>query len=195
MHDLCCRGIKDYMQALRNVQDYNLAKILQRKASIPSVSDVYHEAICHWNIFYAVQMDIENYNYIDLVFNDYWAGRLTEENKKLEREKFRKEEEDKSKLKLNAGVVYLTPDQAPNGMAFKRNNSDMMNNLFVNIVCMAFTNIQELWNSQKEDKESQRQKETLIELEKVKKIWTSEMTAETNEQMSRLEKTVMKNMD
>lgn len=28
LHDLCCRGVKDLMQALRNVQDYNLAKLM-----------------------------------------------------------------------------------------------------------------------------------------------------------------------
>lgn len=31
MHDLMCRGLKDYRQALENVSDYNVAKILQRQ--------------------------------------------------------------------------------------------------------------------------------------------------------------------
>lgn len=30
LHDLCCRGTKDSKQALANVQDYNLTKILTR---------------------------------------------------------------------------------------------------------------------------------------------------------------------
>jgi hypothetical protein len=38
MHDLVCRGTKDYKQALANVEDYNMTKILTRKCSIPDRS-------------------------------------------------------------------------------------------------------------------------------------------------------------
>ena len=33
LHDLCCRGTKDYKEALANVQDYNMTKILSRKCA------------------------------------------------------------------------------------------------------------------------------------------------------------------
>lgn len=36
MHDFLCKGSKDYKQALANVQDYNMAKIMSNKCSIPS---------------------------------------------------------------------------------------------------------------------------------------------------------------
>lgn len=35
LHDLCCRGTKDYKESLATVQDYNMTKILSRKCSIP----------------------------------------------------------------------------------------------------------------------------------------------------------------
>lgn len=35
MHDLMCRGNKDYKESLSNVQDYNMTKILTRKCSLP----------------------------------------------------------------------------------------------------------------------------------------------------------------
>ena len=82
IHDLFCRGHKDYIEAFRNVQDYNLSKLMQRKTSIPSTSDVYNEGRCYWNIIYAIQMDIENFNYMSIVFAEWRAGKLTEEERK-----------------------------------------------------------------------------------------------------------------
>lgn len=54
---------------------------MQRKTSIPSTTDINYEAMCHWDIFYNVQMDIENYNYIDMIIRDYRNGLLTEEER------------------------------------------------------------------------------------------------------------------
>lgn len=55
---------------------------MQRKTSIPSTSDVYNEGRCYWNIIYAIQMDIENFNYMTIVFYDWRNGKLTEEYRK-----------------------------------------------------------------------------------------------------------------
>lgn len=38
LHDLTCKGLKDYKKALENVKDYNLARILTFKSAIPDVS-------------------------------------------------------------------------------------------------------------------------------------------------------------
>ena len=35
LHDLTCRGLKDYKEAVSNVQDYNMTKVLTQKCSIP----------------------------------------------------------------------------------------------------------------------------------------------------------------
>ena len=67
LHDLVCRGTKNYKQSLSNVQDYNMTKILTRKASIPDKTGDYKEGRCELDIIYNVQMDIELYNYVDNV--------------------------------------------------------------------------------------------------------------------------------
>jgi len=54
LHDLTCRGNKDYKEALSNVQDYNMTKILTRQCSIPDVNGDYKEAKCDLNTIYAV---------------------------------------------------------------------------------------------------------------------------------------------
>jgi len=35
LHDLTCIGRKNYKEALSNVQDYNITKVLSEKCSIP----------------------------------------------------------------------------------------------------------------------------------------------------------------
>ena len=54
LHDLCCRGTKDYREALANVQDYNMTKILSRKCSIPDPSGDVRQSRCDFNVMYAV---------------------------------------------------------------------------------------------------------------------------------------------
>ena len=49
------------------VQDYNMTKILTRKCSVPDDSGDIKLSRCDFNILYALQMDIENYNYIDIL--------------------------------------------------------------------------------------------------------------------------------
>ena len=67
LHDLTCRGNKDYKEALSNVQDYNMTKILTRQCSLPDLDGEYKESKCELNVIYAVQFDIELYNFIDVV--------------------------------------------------------------------------------------------------------------------------------
>ena len=81
LHDLLCRGNKDYRQALSNVQDYNMTKILTRKCSIPDKNGDYKEGRCDLDVIYAVQMDIELYNYVDKVLRKLRMGKLLDELK------------------------------------------------------------------------------------------------------------------
>ena len=81
LHDLLCRGNKDYRQALSNVQDYNMTKILTRKCSIPDKNGDYKEGKCDLDVIYAVQMDIELYNYVDRVLRKLRMGKLLDELK------------------------------------------------------------------------------------------------------------------
>mmetsp|Transcript_12110 Transcript_12110/g.18725 ORF Transcript_12110/g.18725 Transcript_12110/m.18725 type:complete len:121 (+) Transcript_12110:4022-4384(+) len=114
LHDLCCRGIKDYKQALENVQDYNLAKIFTRKCTVPHQSGDIKEGVTIFNILYAIQTDIELYNYIDLLFFQYRSGKLASNRQGLSKEiKYKEEPKDTNKYRLNAGVSYIVKDSAP----------------------------------------------------------------------------------
>jgi len=79
LHDLICRGSKDYREALKNVQDYNMSKILSAKCSIPDKNGDFKSALCEMNIIFNVQQDVEVYNYVDIILRKYWMGTLRTE--------------------------------------------------------------------------------------------------------------------
>jgi len=87
MHDLICRGSKDYREALNNVQDYNMSKILSTKCSIPDKNGDFKAARCEMDIIFNVQLDVELYNYVDIILRKYWMGTLREEFRKLSLQK------------------------------------------------------------------------------------------------------------
>jgi len=129
-----------------------MTKILTRKCSVPDKSGDIKQSSCDFNILYAVQMDIEFYNYIDLLLKDYKSGKLAhDQNEKKNQAKKTNEEEKKDGPQLNAGVVLLTTNTAPSGHTYKRDNSDVMNNFFVEIVARSFTNIEEVLKSQRDN--------------------------------------------
>ena len=155
LHDLTCRGNKDYKEALSNVQDYNMTKILTRMCSIPDVNGDYKEAKCDLNTIYAVQFDIELYNYIDSMLRKLRMGVLRDEIYQRERGTFNLEEakkasgageedgdDEEEELKKIEGVnaIIIGPDGAP----LKRNNSDVMNNFFINYAVRCFTDIEKI---------------------------------------------------
>ena len=92
LHDLCCRGTKDYRESLANVQDYNMTKILSRKCSIPDTSGDVKQSKVDFNVMYAIQMDLENYNYIDIILKEFNNGNLTQANLIKERKRLVEEE-------------------------------------------------------------------------------------------------------
>jgi len=82
LHDLVCKGKKNYKEAFRNVQDYNMSKILSAKCSIPDKNGDFKSARCEMDILENAQRDIELYNYIDIVLRLYWMGTLRDEVQK-----------------------------------------------------------------------------------------------------------------
>jgi len=160
LHDLCCRGTKDYRESLANVQDYNMTKILSRKCSIPDTSGDVKQSKVDFNVMYAIQMDLENYNYIDIILKEFNNGNLTQANLIKERKRLVEEEQSQSivlkqgEKKLNAGVVMLNINSAPLGMTFQRDNFDVMNNFFISISSRAFTKIEDLLQNMMDDVEA-----------------------------------------
>jgi len=56
-----------------------MTKILTRKCSIPDKSGDIKESACDFNVLYALQMDIELYSYLEMLFKDYRSGKIAEE--------------------------------------------------------------------------------------------------------------------
>jgi len=54
LHDLFCRGTKDYKEALSNIQVYNMTKILSKKCSIPERSGDVKNNICDFNVIHGI---------------------------------------------------------------------------------------------------------------------------------------------
>jgi len=79
LHDLVCRGSKDYREALKNVQDYNMSKILSSKCAIPDKNGDFKMGKCEMDIISNVQQDVELYNYVDIILRKHWMGTLEEE--------------------------------------------------------------------------------------------------------------------
>lgn len=62
-----------------------MTKILASKTAIPSKNGEFKEGIVELNIMYNVAMDVEVYNFIDIVLRKYRMGKLWDEI--LEKEK------------------------------------------------------------------------------------------------------------
>jgi len=136
-------------------------------------------------------MDIEIYNYIDTLLHDYRSGRLVDGN--VKKKKMTKEEEEEAEKGngLNAGVVFQPMTAQPSYMTYKRDNADFMNNFFVNIIARSFTDIDEFLKNQEENKDQNKQANTLKELESLKEIWKSSLTNEATEQFAQFEQKIM----
>ena len=79
---------------------------------------------------------------------------------------------------------------APAGLTFKRDNADVMNNFFVNIVTRSYTNIEEYLQARNDNVELQKQKETMKELEGIQKTWISGIQTDVLGQLDKFDKTI-----
>ena len=57
---------------------------MSNKCSIPSSDGQFRNNELHLNVFWGVQMDIERFNYVDIVFRKYHMGILRPEIKAKE---------------------------------------------------------------------------------------------------------------
>ena len=153
LHDLVCRGTKDYKEALSNVQDYNMTKILTKKASIPDLSGEYKQGKVELDVIYGVQMDIEVFNYIDVIIRKRALNTLKEEITQLEQGNIIEGEndgqhqptvvdQDDDELKKVDGIFPIKI--GPDGLPLRRNNSDCMNNFFIDYATIAFTDVEKI---------------------------------------------------
>jgi len=59
-----------------------MTKILTRKCSIPNSTGDIKQSLCDFDAIHAVQMDIEMYNFVHLVFQDFRSGKFKIERRK-----------------------------------------------------------------------------------------------------------------
>ena len=192
LHDLMCKGVKDYKTALENVQDYNLAKILACKCTVPNKSGDIKQAQIFFNILYYLQTDIELYNYIDIMLKDWEAGRLKSGEVDGQRG-FNADQKGKTKdstVRLHASVVLIPLYQAPPGITLHRDNADFMNNFFVNIVTHTFTNIDQEIRERKEANDDEDQAKTLKQLESIKEEWKNTLGKELSTNLDKFDKNI-----
>mmetsp|Transcript_12404 Transcript_12404/g.19388 ORF Transcript_12404/g.19388 Transcript_12404/m.19388 type:complete len:95 (-) Transcript_12404:452-736(-) len=66
LHELFCRGSKDYIEALSNVKDYNLSKTVTSKCAIPDKNGDFIRAECVMDLIRNVQEDLEIFNFVEI---------------------------------------------------------------------------------------------------------------------------------
>ena len=127
LHDLICRGNKDYKTSLANVEDYNKTKILGRKCAIPDLSGDIRNASVHFNIMQNIQMDLEVYNYMDACLKQYFSGDLTMASLNRDREKiYQTQLTPVAGVKIHAAYCVLVQDGS-----YARDNLAVMDNFFI----------------------------------------------------------------
>lgn len=78
----------------------------------------------------------------------------------------------------------MTMAMQPAGVTFKRDNADVMNNFFINLVAFSYTNIEETLRTNAEDNNSKAIKQTLADYQKIQSVWTNKINGDVNKQYS-----------
>ncbi len=79
LHDLRCVGKLDSREALANVQEYNLSKLLSTKCSIPDESGKFKLGRINVDVMFAIYKDAKLYNYADIVIRKIKMGTLRDQ--------------------------------------------------------------------------------------------------------------------
>ena len=149
---------------------YNMTKILTRKCSIPNTSGDIKQNVCDFNVIHACQMDIEMYNFVHNVFNDFRSGKFKVEAK-LAREKKTNDQMFSKVLKERIDYIYMEPANQIDDDLTRRCNSDIMNNYFIEIAARSFTDIEDILFSKFENQESLKTEATIKEITTLKGSW------------------------
>ena len=87
LHDLVCRGTKDYHQSLSVVQDFNLMKSLSKRLSFPDINGNNKESRVVIETMRHLFDDLDLYNFVDVVFRKHQMAELRPEILKAEANK------------------------------------------------------------------------------------------------------------
>ena len=182
-----------------------MTKILTRQASIPNTNGVYKDSKVELDVIFAIQFDIELYNYVDVVLRKLKMGRLYQES--IEKTKIKNnggEEEKKQEAKIDENNGDEEDDETkkvdgvfpigigPDGVPLKRNNSDVMNNFFVNQTSRAFTDIEKILANVATNGENKRVERFKEEIKKQELVWEEKTVGAFNQQADKYEAYVKK---
>jgi len=151
-----------------------MTKILTRKCSIPDTSGDIKSNMCDFDVIHAVQMDIELYNFVHVVFSDYRSGRYRVE-KKTKDDKDDNEQMFSKVLREKIDYIYMEPASQIELDLTWRSNSDIMNNYFIEIVARSFTDIEEILFQKFENSDAIKQEATVKELNLLKVSWVQQV--------------------
>lgn len=90
---------------------------------------------------------------------------------------------DKKKKHMCAGKVYMSLQSAPPGVTYHRDNTDVMNNFFIQIVSKSFTTIEDQTMAILENKEQIRQRAQLTEFERISEGWRNGLVGNIDDQL------------
>jgi hypothetical protein len=119
-------------------------------------------------------MDIENFNYFEILLREYKQGKYLRGHIPVF-------------PNINRGHVFLPMDLSPPGMTFKRDNQRFINNFYVELITKAFTNYE---NDVKEKKYLFNHESSLAqvtELQTLNKIWKEELLEKDSDFVNRVE--------
>ena len=94
---------------------------------------------------------------------------------------------------MDANMVCLLMKHSPPGMEFKRDNGDFMNNFQAHIVALAFTNIEDVWQANREDLKAIQQKRLLDNLNYLKTDWDGALYSEIGQQFEKFDRRILSN--
>lgn len=150
-------------------------------------------------------MDIELYNYVDGALRKLRMGKLEQEmidkargagsgadgaeNQAAEEQAKQGEEngddEEDDELKKVDGIQPI--GIGPDGVPFKRNNSDVMNNFFIQFTALSFTEIEKELQALKNNGDLKRQMKFEAQIENKKKDWAKLATEAFGQQNEKYE--------
>lgn len=179
-----------------------MTKILTNKCSIPCKSGEYKEAKVEFDLIWAINMDIDIFNFVDVVLRKLRMGKLYDEMMKKEREKSERLDgdhdedglEDKD-LTASYEMIHDEEDDAtkkvdgiwpikigPDGIPLLRNPSDVMSNFYITYVVRAFTDIDDVLQNLQNNGEQKRIQRFTKEIDRRKENWDNEVVQTFNEQ-------------
>ena len=140
LHDLVCKGLKDYQQALHIVLEYNLTKTLTSRCCIPDLDGDKKLSRVEMNVLYSISNDIELYNYIDLVLRRHRVQNLQqfitleEMGRMSEEENLAKYPDGHKKRRQDQNEESTETDSTstPDGQPLHRVYHDFLANYWVN---------------------------------------------------------------